>query len=234
MKDIYLSYLTQKKDALKLSYDDLVDSTNISKSKLQRIFTGQIDVTVPDLETIVEKGFRETETELYAKMGKQEFKDSAGVDYKGAQALLKDFADEKAHIRQEYETRIIQSIKAREETQTAFHIALAQIGDQYRKNADYLNGIITDNESYIRDLLAKVETANSIAADAQKRSLDAEERADQANKRADSAENENRTTRKKMYMLFSGMLAILIIVVSFTIFLIVADVPHLGGGNLPR
>ena len=44
MKEIYLNYLTQKKDAKKLAYDVLEERTNISRSKLQRIFTGQLDV----------------------------------------------------------------------------------------------------------------------------------------------------------------------------------------------
>ena len=227
MKEIYLNYLTQKKDAKKLAYDVLEERTNISRSKLQRIFTGQLDVTVSDLETIVEKGFDESTDELYAQMGKQEFRDSKEVDYKGAKELLSDFNAEKAQIREEYEKRIGQSIKAREDTQTAFSSALETLGDQYRKNADYLTGIIKDNEAYIRDLLAQTADANAIAAAAQKRS-------EEADNRADSAELENRTTRKKMYKLFAGMLAILIAIFGFLMFIIIADVPYLGGGNLPR
>ena len=227
MKEIYLNYLTQKKDAKKLAYDVLEERTNISRSKLQRIFTGQLDVTVSDLETIVEKGFEESTDELYAQMGKQEFRDSKEVDYKGAKELLSDFNAEKAQIREEYEKRIGQSIKAREDTQTAFSSALETLGDQYRKNADYLTNIIKDNEAYIRDLLVQTADANAIAAAAQKR-------AEEADNRADSAELENRTTRKKMYRLFAGMLAILIAVFGFLMFIIIADAPYLGGGNLPR
>lgn len=227
MKEIYLNYLTQKKDAKKLAYDVLEERTNISRSKLQRIFTGQLDVTISDLETIVEKGFEESTDELYAQMGKQEFRDSKDVDYKGAKELLSDFNAEKAQIREEYEKRIGQSIKAREETQTAFTSALETLGDQYRKNADYLTGIIKDNVAYIRDLLVQTADANAIAAAAQKR-------AEEADNRADSAELENRTTRKKMYKLFAGMLAILIVVFGFLMFIIIADVPYLGGGNFLR
>lgn len=234
MKEIYLNYLTQKKDAKKLAYDVLEERTNISRSKLQRIFTGQLDVTVSDLETIVEKGFEESTDELYAQMGKQEFRDSKEFDYKGAKELLSDFNAEKAQIREEYEKRIGQSIKAREETQAAFTSALETLGDQYRKNADYLTGIIKDNEAYIRDLLAQTERAGAIAAAAQKRAEEAEARAKIADERTDSSELENRTTRKKMYKLFAGMLAILIAIFGFLMFIIIADVPYLGGGNLPR
>lgn len=232
MKEIYLNYLTQKKDAKKLAYDVLEEKTNISRSKLQRIFTGQLDVTIADLEIIVEKGFDESTDELYAQMGRQEFRDSKDVDYKGAKELLSDFNAEKAQIREEYEKRIGQSIKAREEAQLSFNIALAQIGDQYRRNADYLTGIINDNEAYIRDLLAKTEQANTIAAAAQKRAEEAEDRSKIADERADASELENRTTRKKMYKLFFAMLCLLIAVFCFLMFVMIADVPEIGGGNV--
>lgn len=231
MKEIYLNYLTQRKDAKKLAYDVLEKRTNISRSKLQRIFTGQLDVTISDLEVIVEKGFEERTDELYAQMGRQEFRDSKDFDYKGAKELLSDFNAEKAQIREEYEKRIAQSIEAREEAQLSFNLALAQIGDQYRKNADYLTGIINDNEAYIRDLLAKTEQANTIATAAQKHAEEAEDRAKNADGRADSAELENRTTRKKMYKLFFAMLVLLIAVFGILMFVIIADVPQIGGGN---
>lgn len=218
MKDIYLNYLTQRKDAKKLSYDVLEERTHISKSKLQRIFTGQIDVTISDLETIVEKGFCENTEVLYAQMGKQEFADSQDVDYKGARELLKNFADEKAQIRSEYEMRIGQSIKAREDTQQAFSSALATLGDQYRKNADYLTTIIKDNEAYIRDLLSQTERAEAIAAAAQKR--------------AEEAEKTREDIEKRRHHVFLGMLFIVVVLLAALLFIIIADVPQIGGGNL--
>lgn len=225
MKPALLNFLTRKKDEKKLSYEDMAEKANMSKSKLQRIFTNQVDPTISDLEDIVEKALGASMLELYAIIGEQELNDSEVLGYKGAKELMADFAAEKKQIRAEYQTRIDQLVATSDERQKAFTIALEQIGGQYRTNADYLTGTIKDNEKYIRDLLAQTERANVIAAAAQKQ-------ADESEKRADSAELENRTTRKKMYALFAGMLAILIIVVSFTIFLIVADVPYLGGGNL--
>lgn len=218
MKEIYLNYLTEKKDTKKLAYDVLEERTNISRAKLQRIFTGQVDVTVPDLETIVEKGFNESTDELYARMGKREFRDSKEVDYKGAKELLSDFNAEKAQIREEYEKRIGQSIKAREDTQTAFSSALETLGDQYRKNADYLTGIIKDNEAYIRDLLSQTERAGAIAAAAQKR--------------AEEAEKTREDIEKRRHHVFLGMLFIVVVLLAALLFIIIADVPQIGGGNL--
>lgn len=218
MKDIYLNYLTQRKDAKKLSYDVLEDRTNISKSKLQRIFTGQIDVTIADLETIVEKGFDESTDGLYAQMGRQEFADSQNVDYKGARELLKSFADEKAQIRSEYETRIGQSIKAREDTQQAFSSALETLGDQYRKNADYLTGIIRDNELYIQDLLGQTAEANAIASAAQKR--------------AEEAEKARENVDKRRHQVFWGMFAIVCFLFCVIVASVLINVPAVGWGNL--
>lgn len=225
MKELYLDYLAQKKDAKKLAYDVLEERTNISRSKLQRIFTGQLDVTVADLEIIVEKGFEESTVELYAQMGKREFADSEDVDYKGAKELIADFNAEKEQIRQEYDLRINQSIKAREDAQRTFDTMLSHVEEQYRKNANYLIDLVKRSEKLNAQLTERAVRAENEASQANRR-------AGESDARADSAELENRSTRKKMYKLFSGMLAVILILLSFTIFLIVADVPHLGGGNL--
>lgn len=234
MKPALLTFLTRKKDEKKLSYEDMAEKANMSKSKLQRIFTNQADPTISDLEDIVEKALGASMRELYAIIGEQELVDSEELGYKGAKELMADFAAEKKQIRAEYQTRIDQLVTTSDERQKAFTIALEQIGEQYKANAAYLKGVIIDNEQYIRDLIAQTERANVIAADAQKQASEAEKRADAAEAERSSAELENRTTRKKMYKLFSGMLAILIAVFAFLMFIIIADVPYLGGGNLPR
>lgn len=217
MKEIYLNYLTEKKDAKKLAYDVLEERTNISRAKLQRIFTGQVDVTVSDLETIVEKGFDESTDDLYARMGKQEFWDAKEFDYKGAKELISDFNAEKAQIREEYENLIGQSIKAREDAQTAFSSALETIGDQYRKNADYLTGIIKDNESYIRDLLVQTADANAIAASAQKR--------------AEDAEKDRESSDKRRHQVFWCMILLVFALLGIIIASFVLNIPAVGWGN---
>lgn len=231
MKEIYLNFLTKKKDIRRASYEDMESRTNMSKSKLQRIFTGQTDPTVSDLEIIVEKGLQSSLVELYALIGKQEMEASEELDYKGAHALMEEFAREKAQINESYKVNIEHLMQKSDERQEAFTKALTVIGEQYRANADYLTGVIRDNEGYIRDLLAKTEHSNAIAIAEQKRAEDAENRAKIADERADSAEKENRTTRKKMYMLFSGMLVLVILLVVLLALGIVLDLPTLGMGN---
>ena len=237
MREIMLTALTERKDKTGVSYERISNrieqkrGTYISVSKLQRIFTGQSDPTVQDFEMIAEDGLEMNLFELYAKIGKQELEASEEVDYKGAHALLEDFAAEKAMIHANYKTNIEHLMAKSDERQKAFTDALNLIGDQYKKNADYLTGIIRDNEAYIRDLLAKTEHSNAISLAAQKRAEEAEKRADEANERADAAELENRTTRKKMYMLFSGMLFLVVFVVVLLALGIVLDLPTLGMGN---
>ena len=218
MRQIYLDFLTQKKDAKKLSYDDLVASTNMSKSKLQRAFTGQVELTVSDLEIIVEKGLSASIQELYARVGEQEMKDSEDLDFKGARALLADFNAEKQQLRQEYQTRIDQLVATSDERQKAFTTALEQIGAQYKANANYLTDIIIDNEAYIRDLLAKTEHAQHIAKAAQSR--------------AEKAESKIEKLDKKRFQVFWSMLAVTLLLIGIIIASMILNLPELGWGNL--
>lgn len=218
MRQIYLDFLTQKKDAKKLSYDDLVASTNMSKSKLQRAFTGQVELTVSDLEIIVEKGLGASIQELYARVGEQEMKDSEDLDFKGARALMSDFNAEKQQIRQEYQSRIDQLVATSDERQKAFTTALEQIGAQYKANANYLTDIILDNEAYIRDLLAKTEHAQHIAKAAQTR--------------AEKAESKIEKLDKKRFQVFWSMLAVVLLLIGIIIASMILNIPALGWGNL--
>lgn len=218
MKPALLSFLTRKKDEKRLSYEDMEAKVNMSKSKLQRIFTNQADPTISDLEDIVEKALGAPMRELYAIIGEQELNDSEEIGYKGAKELLSDFADEKKQIRAEYQTRIDQLVATGDERQKAFTLGLKQVEEQYRKNADYLTGLVERSEKYNAQLT--------------ERAVKAEEDAKKANDRADAAELENRTTRKKMYKLFYTMLCLLIAVFGFLMFVMIADVPQIGGGNL--
>lgn len=220
MRQIYLDYISQMRDEKRLSYDDLVPRTNMSKSKLQRIFTGQTEPTVSDLEIIVEQGLKGRIDDLYAKVGEQEMKDSEGLDYKGARALLDDFNAEKLQIRKEYQSRIEQLVATSDERQKAFTIALKQIEEQYRKNADYLVGVVNDNEIYIRDLLVKTENANNIAAAAQKRAETAEKRADDLDKRR--------------HHVFWAMMVLVLLLIGVIIASMILNIPSIGWGSMPR
>lgn len=217
MRTVYLTYLTQKKDEKKLSYDDMVPRTNMSKSKIQRIFTGQQEPTVSDLETIVEKGLQEDIDTLYAMIGKREMRDSEELDFKGAKALMDEFATEKARIHATYEAKLNSLVEQSDKRQQAFTDALNQMGEQYRKNADYMKGVIVDNEGYIRDLLAKVEHANAIADSERNRAEDAEGRIEELDKRR--------------HHVFWGMLGVVIVLLCIIVVSIAFDIPAFNWGN---
>lgn len=218
MRKIFLDFLTKKKDERRLSYEEMETATHMSKSKLQRIFTGQVDATVDDLEIIVEKGLRSSMAELYALIGEQEMKYSENLDYKGARALIEDFNEEKRQIRLEYQSRIDQLVADGDERQKAFTVALDQLGAQYRKNADFLTGIIKDNENYIRDLLVRTEQANGIAQAAQARAARAEKRIDNLDKRR--------------HHVFWVMLSVVLILTGVIIASFGINIPAIGWGNL--
>lgn len=217
MRAVYLTYLTQKKDEKKLSYDDMVPRTNMSKSKIQRIFTGQQEPTVSDLETIVENGLQEDIDTLYAMIGKREMRDSEELDFKGAKALMDEFASEKARIHANYEAKLNSLVEQSDKRQQAFTDALNQMGEQYRKNADYMKGVIADNEGYIRDLLAKVEHANAIADSEKHRAEAAEERIDELDKRR--------------HQVFWSMLTLVAFMAILLVLGVVLDLPMIGMGN---
>lgn len=106
MREIYLEILTTTKDEKRVSYDTIYQRTGISVSKLQRIFTGQSTLSTDDFELICEKGLELDLDEVYAKFGKQEFRDSEEVDYKGTKELLADFAKKEEAIKADFEARI--------------------------------------------------------------------------------------------------------------------------------
>lgn len=197
---------------------------SISVSKIHRIFSDpDCKVSIDDI-LLLSEAFDADPNELFAKIGGREYAASKGVDYKGAETLLREFAQEREQMRAEFAARIDQSIEARKETQRAFDEAIAvfqttvgHIEEQYRKNADYLTGLVERSEKYNAQLT--------------ERAVRAEEAAAQAEARADSAEQENRATRKKLYKLFFVMLGLLIAVFAFLMFIMIADVPYLGGGN---
>lgn len=225
MKKIYLDFLVSTKEEKGLSYESISARTNMSISKLQRIFTGQTDPTVSDFEHVVEAGLQADVSKVYAQIGAQEFRDSKEVDYKGAKELLHDFSAEKEQIRQEYELRITQSIQARLEMQKSFDAALQQMKAQYKENAAYLTRRTEQAEEQAVDLAARAARAEEIAQAAQKR-------AETAEIRADTAEDRREQIDKRRHHVFWCMVTLLAMTLTFLLIIIIADVPQLGGGNV--
>lgn len=224
MREIMLTALTQTKDETGVSYEKISarierkTGVYISVSKLQRIFTGQQEPTVADYEMIAEAGLEMNLDKTYAKVGKQEVRDSEELEFMGAKALMEQFAIEKERIHTNYETRISTLVDQSDKRQQAFNDALIQIGDQYRKNANYLTDIIIDNEAYIRDLLAKTEHAQHIAKAAQTR--------------AEKAESKIEKLDKKRFQVFWAMLAVVLLLIGIIIASMILNIPELGWGNL--
>lgn len=217
MRKIYLDFLTRKKDAKKLSYDEMELSSNMSRSKLQRIFTGQTDPTVSDLETIVEKSLGASMLELYALMGEQEFKDSEDLDYKGAKELMADFAAEKEQIRKDFSDRIEQAIQARIDAQGAFDTALNAIQSQYARNAEYLTDLVKKSEAYNQKLT--------------ERAIKAEEEMQKAAERATAYLAERDNLDKRRHQVFWAMLLLVFILLGIIIASFILNIPTIGWGN---
>ena len=217
MNAIYLQFLTQKKDAKRLSYDTIAERTKLSPSKLQRIFTGQVDASVDDFELIIEKGLQADVRDVYARIGEQEARASEPMDFKGTEKMLEDFAAEKAQIRHEYEERLVQAEQARVDALHAFDASLLAMQQQYKETAAYLTGLVKKAEEHSEKLAARAARAEEIAEQAHKR-------ADEAERRADRHERSSHSVFWAMLGLCGGLLILLVLG-------IVLDLPMLGLGN---
>lgn len=148
MRAIYLEILTTAKDTSHASYETLWQRTGISVSKLQRIHTGQQNLSVDDFELICEKGYGLNLDDVYARFGRQEFRDSAVVDFKGAKALIADFGQEKEDIRQHYEERV----------------------QREREAVVFLKGLLDETKAYNAQLTERAVRAETESAQAHKTS----------------------------------------------------------------
>lgn len=163
MKKILLDYLSSTRDRKKISYEELRLRIDCAKSvsTLQRIFTGQVEPTVSDLELIIEKGLQEDPRIFYSQIGKQEFADSEQIDYKGAKELLADFAAEKEALRQEFADRLAHAKEMRIAEQAGFKIALDALEDKYNKGTSYLKRIVEQKDAEIAGLTTRAMKAEA-------------------------------------------------------------------------
>ncbi len=148
MRAIYLEILTTAKDKTRLSYEAIYQRTGISVSKLQRIFTGQGSLSTDDFELICQQGLGLDLDEVYARFGRQEFRDSQDVDFKGAKELLSDFDKQKEALRTQYEERI----------------------HREREAVDFLKNLLDEAKAYNAKLTERAIKAETESAQAHKTS----------------------------------------------------------------
>ena len=148
MRAIYLEILTTAKDKTRLSYEAIYQRTGISVSKLQRIFTGQGSLSTDDFELICQQGLGLDLDEVYARFGRQEFRDSQDVDFKGAKELLSDFDKQKEALRNQYEERV----------------------HREREAVDFLKKLLDETKAYNAQLTERAIKAETESAQAHKTS----------------------------------------------------------------
>ena len=217
MKEIYLNYLTEKKDAKKLAYDVLEERTNISRAKLQRIFTGQVDVTVSDLETIVEKGFDESTDELYARMGKQEFLDAKEFDYKGAKELISDFNAEKAQIPKSTKTSLVSLSKLAKMRKQLFLLLWKRSAISTAKTLIILQASSRTMNHIFETFLSKQQMQTLLLLPHKKR--------------AEDAEKDRESSDKRRHQVFWCMILLVFALLGIIIASFVLNIPAVGWGN---
>lgn len=225
MLKIVHNWLNEKWDVTGLSLEKIRNriierhpEQSISISKLHRIFSDQNSKVSLEEVIMLAEAFDSDPNELLALIGGREYVASEKVDYKGAEALLHDFSLEKAQIRKEYEIRIEQSIKAREETQQAFNAITQKMEEQYRRNADYLTKLVEESKEYNANLTER-------AVRAEENAKAADERAEKAQARADALD-------RRRHQVFWCMIVIVFALLGLLFASFVLNIPSIGWGNL--
>lgn len=163
MKKVVIAHLTSKKEASGRSYADIGARCAMSDSKLQRIFSGQQEATVSDINDILSKGLDSDPRELWALCGMQEWNDSADVGYKGAAELIpyyKEQLEKEAEIRNNINAAFTSSIEALKEA----HVEdLEQRDDRYEVAVKHLRTEFLDAKANLQAALKSVKWWRAIA-----------------------------------------------------------------------
>lgn len=146
MKKIVLDHLNAKKDESHRSYMDIGNRCHMSDSKLSRIFTGQAEATVTDINSILALGLDSDPRELWAKCGMQEWDASAEIGYKGAAELIKEHSRQIAMMDERYASLLERGKAIREGMQESFTTAIdalkeAHIADLEQRDERYEDAV---------------------------------------------------------------------------------------------
>lgn len=163
MKKIVLAHLNAKKDERHRSYADIGSRCNMSTSKLQRIFTGQGEPTMSEINDILALGLDSDPRELWALCGMQEWNDSASVGYKGAAELIpyyKDQLTKEAEIRENMHEAFNAALDAIKDA----HVEdLAQRDDRYETAVKHLKTDFVEAKSNLQAALKSVKWWRAVA-----------------------------------------------------------------------
>ena len=97
--------------------------SSISVSKLHRIFSNPESKVSFEEVIMIAEGLDQDPQELLAIIGGQEYRASAGVNYKGATALIEDFKRREEEIRKSYVDQLEKEAVIRENIRKAFTAA---------------------------------------------------------------------------------------------------------------
>lgn len=245
MRKIFLDAITQRKDETGISYERISARIErkrgalMSISKLQRIFTGQQEPTIPDFEMIVEDGLEMDLVGLYAKMGAQEFRDTEPMDYKGAKELMAEFAAERAKLEEAHQLEKKIMRESHEESKRLMreeHAAQIEklkalrleLQEQFQQNTNLLTERYNANSKFLTEHVAKIERLNDQLTE---RATRAEEIAQAAQARAEKAEKRIDVLDKRRQHVFWGMLAVVVILLALLAIAVILDLPMIGMGN---
>ena len=138
MREIYTNHLNSLRERKKLSFGALEKLTGISDSTLSRWFSGAGNPTVNDLERIFQ-ALGSDIRDVFVEVGEQEMRASEKLEYKGTDAMLADWEQHDAKLRQEFDVQMAQQVELRRQLQDSFDNALATMTREHDKAINQLS-----------------------------------------------------------------------------------------------
>lgn len=208
MREIYTNHLIKLKERAKISFVALEGKTGISDSTLQRWFKGDGSPSVDDLERIFE-ALGGNIRDVYDQVGEQEMRASEKIDYKGADALLAEFAERIKIIQGNCDTRVAHQIELREKLQESFGEAIKSLESSHAAALKKRDETYDRSVGYLKEELRQTREKNRELMD----------RAVAAEKRADIAQAQRDDIDKRRHNVFWGMLGLCFLMLIVGVFI---------------
>lgn len=159
MKQAYIDHFEAiRQDSPQYTYRYLEKETGISASTIQRWFAGKGTPPVDDLERVFE-AMGSSMQQVFTEVGEKEMRDSAKLDYKGANALLDDFKKREASLVAAHETEKEHLAELRKVEKEAYETATRKQDDVYKNVTTHLKQQVKELEEKNKELSEKASNA---------------------------------------------------------------------------
>lgn len=159
MKQAYIDHFEAiRQEHPEYTYRYLEKETGISASTIQRWFAGKGTPSVDDLERVFE-AMGSSMQQVFAEVGEKEMRDSAKLDYKGANALLEDFQKREAALVSSHEKEKEHLAELRKVEKEAYTSATIKQDEVYKNVTTHLKAQVRELEEKNKELSERASNA---------------------------------------------------------------------------